>query len=202
MVQQQRQEKDFAAEAAKQGMSLSETSYSISGRGLIYVATDKPQSSFNSVDAYIQYVYENRHDRDRVQFINIDKNNLYNARSEQDLIARAIVGQEAVEIIPPFQREARRAEETERRETEIVRFNYAGSSVRIEVDVTDMRQVDKDSLRQDIERMGPRPDENALLSLVDRYFSYIDKITVRGREVDMGNSAAAMSDINSMSRHV
>ncbi|MDD2655267.1 MAG: hypothetical protein PHQ80_01200 [Candidatus ainarchaeum sp.] len=202
MVQPRQADKDYATEAVKQGMSLSETSYSIAGRGLVYIATDRPQSSFNSVDAYIQYVYENRHDRDRVQFINIDKNNRYNSRSEQDLITRAIAEQEGVETVPPFRREAMRVEETERRETEIVRVSYAGSPVRIEVDVTDMRQVDRDSLRQDIERMGRRPDENALFSLVDRYFPYIDRITVRGREVEMGNSGSAMSDINSISGHV
>lgn len=202
MVQQQRQEKDYASEAAKQGMSLSDTSYPVPGRGFIQVATDKPQSSFQSVEAYINYVYENRHDQNRVQFINIEKNNLYGARSEQDLIARGVAEEAGVEIVPPFQREAMRSEETQRREMEIVRVNYAGSIVRIEIDVSQMDQADKENLRIDRENMGPRPDENALSSFVERHFSSIEKITVRGVEVEMGDTASALSDINRVAGRV
>ncbi|MFA5412322.1 MAG: hypothetical protein WC350_03180 [Candidatus Micrarchaeia archaeon] len=196
MAQQRQAEKDYAAEAAKQGMTLSDTSYSIAGRGLIYVATDRPQGSFQSVDAYVNYVYENRHDKSKVQFLNIDLNNRYGARSEQDLLAREIARQADVEIVPPFQREARRAEETERRETVIARVNYEGSAVRIEIDVSDMRQAERDSLRQDMEQMGPRPDEDALSTFIDRHHSSIEKITVRGREVDVADPRSTITDIN------
>ncbi len=199
-------EKDVAEEARKQGMTLSATSYSIPGRGLVYVATDKPPDSFPSVDDYVKYVYDNRHDRDKVRFINIEAQNRYGAQSEQNIIAKEIARQEEVDVgPPPFQREAERAAARRQREprAETVSVTYNGSPVRIEIDISQMRQAEKDSLHKDMERMGPRPGEAALSDFLQRYHPDITNITVAGsrRTVGLDDPRETIADINSITRH-
>ncbi|MEW5996247.1 MAG: hypothetical protein AB1657_01485 [Candidatus Micrarchaeota archaeon] len=202
MRQERQAERDQAEEAQKRGMTLSYTSYSIPGRGSVYVATDKPLESFSGMDAYVKYIYDNRHDRDRVRFINLDKNNLYSARSEQDLIAKEVAAQEDVEVKPPFQREA---EEERREQTRSFPVSYAGTPVRITMDLSGMGREERERLQADIDSIRFRPAgeafvlfENDFSKFLDKYLASITEIRMRGRSVRIDE--ATMSEIGELAR--
>ena len=208
-MQRQAEKTDPAKEAEEKGMTLSYKPYSIPGRGDVYIATDKPMDSFPSIDDYVKYVYRHRNDPNKVRFINKDAQNRYRAPSEQNIIANEIARQERVDVgPPPFQGEAERAERAAARrqrepKTETISVIYAGSTVQIEIDLSRMKQAEKDSLHKDMERMGPRPGEAALSDFLQRYHPDITNITVAGsrRTVGLDDPRETIADINSITRH-
>lgn len=169
------QKKDEVIEAADHGLSFSGQAYQVRNMGDIHVATDRARDSFASTEEYVRYVYENRHDTDKVRFINAEENNLYKATRYQDKIATAIANLEWVDVNAPpstFREEAQRSQqaaapqeetvtreqvavrEQPREETATFRTSFFGRHVTFEMDVSNMSDMMREFLRGNIDNLG------------------------------------------------
>ncbi|MDD2655272.1 MAG: hypothetical protein PHQ80_01225 [Candidatus ainarchaeum sp.] len=196
------QKRDEVIEAADHGMTFSGQSYQVRNLGDIYIATDRRRDSFSSNEEYVRYVYENRHDRDKVRFINEEQNNLYKATRYQDRIAVEIARQAGVEVSAPptsFPEEARRAEqaaeqpqetvtrenvevrEQQREETAIFRVSFWGRPVRFEMDVSNLSELDREWLRGSIDSLARANASN----MEDTFSTFIDNFKDRMRGLSM-----------------